>query len=344
MEISVKQIAQILGGRVVGDDSAMINTVAKIQEGGQGAISFLANMKYEEFIYTTEVSAVLVSEGFEPKKEVKAALIYTEDAYSAFTALLTEYQRMMSFRKQGREQPSFIHDSAQVGEGEYIGAFAYIGENVKIGSNVKIYPHVYIGDNVEIGDNVILYAGVKVYADCKIGSYCTLQGGAVIGSDGFGFAPQSDGTYKTIPQIGNVILEDHVDIGANTVVDCATMGSTVIKQGAKLDNLIQVAHNAVVGKNTVIASQAGISGSTEVGDNCMLGGQVGLAGHIKVADRTMIAAQSGIAQSVKEPGTKIMGSPAIPSGEHIKAFMVYRKLPDLQRKVAELERKLLADS
>lgn len=341
MEISIKQIAQILGGRVEGDDSAMISTVAKIQEGKEGAISFLANLKYEEHLYTTESSAVLVSEGFQPKKEVKAALIYTKDAYSAFTALLTEYQRMMTFRKQGREQPSFVHESVEIGSGEYIGAFAYIGENVKIGNNVKIYPHTYIGDNVTIGDNCILYAGAKVYADTQIGSFCTLQSGCVIGSDGFGFAPQEDGTYKTIPQIGNVILEDNVDIGANTVVDCATMGSTVVKKGVKLDNLIQVAHNVVIGENTVIASQAGISGSSVVGKNCMVGGQVGLAGHIEVPDGTQIAAQSGLAKSVKEPNTKIMGSPAIPLTDHVKSFMVYRKLPELQRKVRELEKKML---
>ncbi|PWJ44805.1 UDP-3-O-(3-hydroxymyristoyl)glucosamine N-acyltransferase [Sediminitomix flava] len=340
MELSVNQIAQIIKGEVVGDGEKKIHNISKIQEGTEGTLSFLANPKYEEHIYSTNASAVLVNKDFKPKKEIASTLIYVEDAYVAFTELLTEYQKLILSLKVGIESPSFIDDSAQVGDQIYVGAFAYIGKNVKIGNNVKIYPNTFIGDNVTIGDNCTLYAGVKVYNDTIIGNHCTLQAGAVIGSDGFGFAPQKDGTYKTIPQIGNVILEDNVDIGANTVVDCATMGSTVVKQGAKLDNLIQVAHNVVIGKNTVIASQTGVSGSSTIGDNCMIGGQVGVAGHLSVANGTQIGAQSGLAKSVKEENTKIMGTPAISFAQNLKAFAVTRNLPELAKTVKQLEKEI----
>ncbi|WP_317040991.1 UDP-3-O-(3-hydroxymyristoyl)glucosamine N-acyltransferase [Flammeovirga pacifica] len=344
LEITVQQIAMLLQGEVVGGDAnAKVSTIAKIQEGEQGAISFLANMKYEEFIYSTKVSAVIVSKSFEPKQEVPCAMIVVEDAYAGFTDLLTEYQRMLSLAKVGIEQPAFIDESVDMDKATaYVGAFTYISRGVKIGKNVKIHPQVFIGEGVEIGDNCVLYAGVKICHGSKLGNNCTLQAGAVIGSDGFGFAPQKDGTYKTIPQIGNVILEDNVDVGANTVVDRATMGSTILKKGVKLDNLIQIAHNVVVGANTVIASQTGVSGSSEIGENCMIGGQVGVSGHIKIADRTMVAAQSGLAQGLEKPGTRIMGSPAIPSIEHLKSFAVYRKLPELQRIVRDLEKKVLS--
>ncbi|WP_044209069.1 UDP-3-O-(3-hydroxymyristoyl)glucosamine N-acyltransferase [Flammeovirga sp. OC4] len=344
LEITVQQIAALLQGEVVGGDpNAKISAIAKIQEGDANAISFLANMKYEEYLYSTKVSAVIVSKGFEPKQEVPCAMIVVEDAYSGFTDLLTEYQRMLSLAKVGIEQPAFIDESVEMDKATaYVGAFTYISKGAKIGKNAKIHPQVFIGEGVEIGDNCVIYAGVKICHGSKLGNNCTLQAGAVIGSDGFGFAPQKDGTYKSIPQIGNVILENNIDIGANTVVDRATMGSTVLKSGVKLDNLIQVAHNVVIGENTVIASQTGVSGSSEIGANCMIGGQVGVSGHIQLADRTMVAAQSGIAQTVKESGTRIMGSPAISQMDHLKAFAVYRKLPELQRIVRDLEKKVLS--
>ncbi|GAA4849226.1 UDP-3-O-(3-hydroxymyristoyl)glucosamine N-acyltransferase [Algivirga pacifica] len=340
MEISIDQIAAILGGKVEGNGTVMINDVAKIQEGRTGTISFLANMKYEEFLYTTAASAVIVSEGFVPKKEVSAALIYVKDAYSAFTQLLKEYEKMITPKKSGIESPVFIDDSAQIGEGEYIGAFAYIGKGVKIGKNVKIYPHVYIGDNVEIGDDVTLFAGAKVNHGCKIGNHCTLQAGAVIGSEGFGFAPQEDGTYSTIPQLGRVVLEDHVDIGANTTIDRATIGDTLIREGVKLDNLIQIGHNVVIGKHTVMAAQVGVAGSSEVGEHCMLGGQVGLAGHLKVADKVMLAAQTGVPNDIEQEGAKMMGYPAISSTSFIRSHMVFTKLPELLQRIRKLEKKL----
>jgi UDP-3-O-[3-hydroxymyristoyl] glucosamine N-acyltransferase len=341
MEFTISQIADLLGGEVRGDGSAKISGIAKIQEATPGTIAFLANLKYEQFLYSTQASAVIVSKDFTAKKELSTSLIVVEDAYLGFTFLLEQYSRIMSFSKTGVEQPSYIGQNIKTGANVYRGAFSYVGDKVTIGDNVKIYPHVFIGDNVKIGNNTILYPGAKIFKNCVIGSYCTIQAGAVIGSDGFGFAPQPDGTYKTIPQVGNVIIEDHVDVGANTVIDCATMGSTIIHKGVKLDNLIQIAHNVEIGQNTVVAAQAGVSGSTSIGEGSIIGGQVGIVGHISLAKGTKIGAQSGVGKSIKEENTTIQGSPAFEIRSHHRSMAVYKKLPDLMKRVEKLEEKVI---
>lgn len=343
MEFTVSQIAAMLGGQVVGNGSDKVNMLAKIQDAKKGQIAFLSNPKYEQYIYSTHATAVIVKKDFVAKKEIDSSLILVDDPYISFTALLEEYHKMMSFQKSGVEQPSFIAENSTVGANIYRGAFSYIGNKVRIGDNVKIYPHVYIGDNVTIGNNTILHSGVKIYSDTKIGNNCVIHSGTVIGSDGFGFAPQQDGTYKTIPQLGNVIIEDNVAIGANTVIDCATFfgDSTFIREGVKLDNLIQVAHNVEVGKNTVIAAQTGISGSTKIGEHCVIGGQVGIAGHIVIENNVSIGAQAGISNAKKE-GMKLMGSPGIDYHEYFRAYAVFRKLPDLNHRLRELELKVEA--
>ena len=343
MEFTISQIAGILKGEVQGDGRLKINMLGKIQDAKRGQIAFLANPKYEQFIYATQASAVIVRRDFQPKKEVATTLILVDDPYTSFTLLLEEYHKAINFQKSGVEEPSFISASVTVGKNIYRGAFSYIGNNVTIGDNVKIYPHVFIGDNVSIGNNTILHANVKLYADTRVGNDCTIHSGTVIGSDGFGFAPQEDGSYKTIPQLGNVIIEDNVSIGANTVIDCATLygDATIIRQGVKLDNLIQVAHNVEIGKNTVIAAQTGISGSSKVGENNMIGGQVGIAGHLVIANNTGIGAQAGIGKSIKEEGSKIIGSPAIDVKEYFKAYAVFKRLPSLNERLRELEKKML---
>lgn len=341
MEFSVEQIAMMLQGEVIGDKAVKINNVGKIESANTNEITFFANPKYEEFVYKTNAGAILVAKSFEPKGAVPSVLIKVSDPYIAFTRLLEEYHKYLVFSKIGIESPSFKHEDVIIGDNHYIGAFSYIGKGCKIGSNVKIYPQVYVGDNVQIGNNTILYAGVKIYANCQIGNNCTLQSGVIIGSDGFGFAPQPDGTFKTIPQLGNVIIEDNVDIGANTVIDCATMGSTIIKNGAKLDNLIQVAHNVIIGKNTVIAAQAGVSGSTKIGDNSMIGGQVGIVGHIELANKTKIGAQSGVSKSIEKEGLAIQGSPAFDYKQNLKSQVIFKKLPELVKRVEDLEEKLI---
>ena len=340
MQFTVQQVAQILGGEIEGDTQALISNLGKIQEAKSGDIAFLANPKYENFIYTTQATAVIVAKDFQPKQHISATLIRVTDAYSAFSKLLEAYEKMISVEKKGKENPCFIHETATLGEEIYVGAFTYIGENAKIGDRTKIYPNVYIAENVLIGENTTIYAGVKIYKNCIIGSNCVVHAGTVIGSDGFGFAPQSDGSFQTIPQIGNVVLEDHVSIGANTTIDRATMGSTIIKKGAKIDNLVHIAHNVIVGENTVIAAQAGIAGSTEIGSNCMLGGQVGLAGHIKIANKTMLGAQSGLGGNVEEEGLQLQGSPAFGLKDFYKTYAVFKKLPELYRQINALERKL----
>jgi UDP-3-O-[3-hydroxymyristoyl] glucosamine N-acyltransferase len=341
MEFTLDEIAQLLGGEIKGDGKVKVNSIAKIEEATSGSISFLSNPKYENYIYTTQASAVIVKKDFLPKTPVSTALILVDDPYSSFTSILEAYQQALISSKMGKEEPSFVGNKSIIGANHYIGAFAYIGNNCKIGDNVKIFPQVYIGDNVTIGDNTTLYAGVKIYANCELGHHVTIQSGCVIGSDGFGFAPQADGTYKTIPQIGNVIIGNHVDVGANTVIDCATMGSTIISDGVKIDNLIQIAHNVKVGKNTVIAAQAGISGSTTVGESCIIAGQVGIIGHLKIANKTTIAAQAGISKTISKEGITLLGSPAIEKLDFLKSFSIYRKLPTLQRRIEELEEKIL---
>ncbi|MCW5912768.1 MAG: UDP-3-O-(3-hydroxymyristoyl)glucosamine N-acyltransferase [Cyclobacteriaceae bacterium] len=342
MEFSIAQIATMLGGEVKGDASGKISMLAKIQDAKQGQVAFLSNPKYEQFIYTTQASAVIVKKDFQPRKKLNTALILVDDPYSSFTTLLEEYHKLVSFQKSGIEQPSYQSESASVGKNIYRGAFSYIGNQVKVGDNVKIYPHVFIGDNTIIGNNTILHPNVKIYADTHIGHNCVIHAGTVIGSDGFGFAPQGDGTYKTIPQLGNVLIEDNVTIGANTVIDCATMfgDSTIIRSGVKLDNLIQVAHNVEVGKNTVIAAQAGISGSTKVGENAMIAGQVGIAGHLVIANRTQIGAQAGISKSVKDEGQQILGYPAFDIKDYFRSYAVFKRLPELNDRLRELEKKI----
>ncbi len=340
MEFTLEQIADILKGRIIGDDTIKVKAISSIEDGKEGSISFLSNPKYEQYLYDTQASAVIVNEDFVPKQEVKTTLIKVKDAYTSFTMLLEEYQRILSFQKTGIEPQSYLSESASYGENLYLAGLAYVGENVKIGNNVKIYPHVFVGDHTTIGDNTIIHPGVKIYANSKIGSYCTLHGGCIIGSDGFGFAPQEDGSYKTIPQIGNVVIEDHVDIGANATIDCATFDSTVIGKGVKIDNLVQVAHNVEIGENTVIASQAGISGSTKVGKQVIMAGQVGVVGHIKVGDGAIITAQSGISKSVPK-GATYFGSPAFEKSQYMKSTVLFRKLPDMMKRIQELEEKLL---
>jgi UDP-3-O-[3-hydroxymyristoyl] glucosamine N-acyltransferase len=342
MEFTIRQIASMLSGEIKGDGNTKINMLAKIQDAKPGQIAFLSNPKYEQFIYTTQASAVIVKKDFTPRKEINTSLILVEDPYSSFTTLLEEYHKMISFQKVGIEEPSFIGTNSTAGSNIYRGAFSYIGNNVKIGDNVKIYPHVFVGDNVTIGSNSILHPNVKLYADTRIGKNCVIHSGTVIGSDGFGFAPQEDGTYKAIPQLGNVIIEDNVAIGANTVIDCATLfgDSTIVRQGVKLDNLIQVAHNVEIGKNTVIAAQAGISGSSKIGEKSMIGGQVGIAGHLVIANNTSIGAQAGIGKSIKEEGERLLGSPALDIKEYFRSYAVFKRLPDLHDRLRELEKKV----
>lgn len=331
MEFKATQIAEILGGEIVGDASAAVSKLSKIEEGEKGSMTFLSNPKYTPYIYTTKASVVIVNQDFEPTQEIVATLIKVPDAYQAFTQVLEFYNEYKN-QKTGIESPVSISPSAKVGKDVYIGAFAYVGENAVIGDGVKIYPHTYIGDNVIIKDNSTLYAGVKVYADCEIGSQCKIHAGAIIGADGFGFAPTESGEYKSIPQIGNVIIEDNVDIGANTCVDRATMGSTVIKKGVKLDNLIQVGHNAIIDTNTVIAAQTAIAGSSKVGKNCMIGGQVAIAGHITVGDNVKVSGKSGVAKSAKD-NEVLRGIPAMDYTAYNKSYVYFKQLPKIVKEI-----------
>lgn len=339
MNFTAKVIAEFLHGTVEGNPDAAIHDVARIEEGRPGALSFLANPKYEKHIYDSQSSIVIVNNDFKPEKPVGATLIKVENAYEAFASLLQLYEESKP-RKSGISKLAAISDSAVLGENPYIGEFAVIGEEVVIGDNVMIYPQVYIGDHVKIGDNTVLYPGVKVYHDCIIGSSCIFHAGAVIGGDGFGFAPDKENNYSKVPQLGNVVIEDDVEIGANTTVDRATIGSTILRSGVKLDNLIMVAHNVEIGTNTVIAAQTGISGSTKVGKNCLMGGQVGLAGHIVIADGVKIGAQAGIGSDVKKEESVIMGSPAFNLSSFYKSYAVFRKLPELRRQIFDVEKEL----
>lgn len=339
MEFTLDQIAAILNGEVEGDGSQKVSRIDKIQEGRPGGISFLSNEKYEPYFYETKATAVIVSENFKPTKPFSCQIIRVKNAYSGFTQLLEAYANMSKTSLLGIEQPSYFDDSSKQGKEGYRAAFSYVGKNCSIGNGVKIHAHVFIGDNVKIGDHTIIHAGVKICNDSIIGSHCEIHPGAVIGSDGFGFAPQENGSYKPIPQIGNVIIEDYVSIGANTTVDCATMGSTIIKTGVKIDNLVQIAHNVIIGEHTVIASQTGISGSTEVGKHCVIAGQVGLVGHIKIADRTTIAAKTGVSRSLEEPGKTIFGYMALEIKDFLRSYSIFKNLPALQDRVKELEKK-----
>jgi len=337
MEFTAATLAGFLKGEIVGNPETVVNTVAKIEEGHKGALSFLANPKYEHYIYTTKSSIVLVNNSFVASSEIEATLIKVENAYEAFASLLRLIDQSRP-RKKGIHPTAVIEPSAKLGSVAYIGPYAYIGENCIIGDGCSIYPQVYIGDNTRLGNNCTLYPGVKIYHECILGEGCTIHAGSVIGSDGFGFAPQSDSEFMKIPQLGNVILEDHVEIGANVTIDRATMGSTIIRKGVKLDNLIQIGHNVEVGENTVMAAQTGIAGSSKVGKNCMFGGQVGIAGHLKVADGTKIGAQAGIAGDVKEENTAIIGSPAIDFRLFLKSSVIFKKLPEMKMKIDRIEK------
>lgn len=332
MKFTAEQIAGILEGEVVGNPSAEVYKLAKIEEGSEGSLTFLANPKYINHIYTTEATITIVNKSFEPEQEIKTTLIKVEDAYKSFSTLL-EYYNQVKLMKSGIEQPSVLSEGVTYGEYLYLGSFSYIGKNVKIGNNVKIYPNSFVGDNVTIGDNCILFAGVRVYSETVIGNHCTLHSGTIIGSDGFGFAPQEDGTYKKVPQIGNVIIEDYVEIGSCTTIDRATLGSTVIRKGVKLDNQIQIAHNVEIGENTVIASQTGVAGSTKIGKNCQIGGQVGIVGHLIIGDNVRIQAQSGIGKNLKN-NEVVQGSPAFGYTDFAKSFVHFKNLPKI---VADLD-------
>ena len=336
MQFSASQIALLINGKIEGDVNASVNSFGKIEEAKPGQLAFLANPKYEDHLYSTRASIIIVNESLQLKENVGATLIRVADAYTAFATLLSKYQEMVTQQMKGIQQPTYIASTAHYGENVFIGAFAYLSENVNIGNNTKIFPGVFIGDNVTIGSATIVHPGVKIYKDCLIGDRVTIHAGTVIGSDGFGFAPQADGSFKKVPQIGNVVVENDVEIGANTTIDRATIGSTIIRAGAKLDNLIQVAHNVEIGNSTVIAAQAGISGSTKIGKGVMIGGQAGVVGHLQIGDGAKINAQSGVSKSI-EAGKAVTGSPAQDYTAALRSQAIGRNLPELEKRVKELE-------
>ena len=338
MKFTAEQIASILEGDVVGNPLAEVYKLAKIEEGVSGSLTFLSNQKYQNYIYNTNATIVIVNRSFVPEKEVISTLIKVDDAYASFSKLL-EYYNQVKLMKSGIEQPSFISENVTYGSDLYLGSFSYIGKNVKIGANVKIYPNTFIGDNVTIGDNCLFYAGVRVYSETEIGSGCIFHSGTIIGSDGFGFAPLEDGTYSKIPQIGNVIIEDDVEIGAASTIDRATLGSTIIRKGVKLDNQIQVAHNVEIGEHTVIAAQTGIAGSTKIGSNCLIGGQVGIAGHLTIGNNVRIQAQSGVGRNIKD-GEKLQGSPALGYNDYFKSYVHFKNLPTIVKDIDTIKKQI----
>jgi UDP-3-O-[3-hydroxymyristoyl] glucosamine N-acyltransferase len=338
MKFKAQQIADILEGDVIGNPEEEVSKLSKIEEGEKGSLTFLSNPKYNAYLYTTNASVAIVNRSLVLEKEVKTTLIKVDDAYKSFSKLLEFYNEVKN-NKSGREQPNFIAASSEIGENEYIGAFVYIGENVKIGNNVKIYPNTSIGDNSVIGDNTVIFSGVNIYSDTKIGENCKVHSGAVIGADGFGFAPNENGAFKAIPQIGNVIIEDNVDIGAACTIDRATLGATIIRKGVKLDNQIQIAHNVEIGENTVIASQTGVAGSTKIGQNCMIGGQVGIAGHLKIGDNVKILGQTGVTKSLGD-NQMVHGTPAINARDFNKSYVYFKNLPKVVSKINQLEKDL----
>jgi UDP-3-O-[3-hydroxymyristoyl] glucosamine N-acyltransferase len=339
MNFTAAMIAEFLKGKVEGDPGASVNDVSKIEEGRPGTLSFLANPKYEKYIYDTRATLVIVNEDFKPQQEVNATLIRVKNAYESFAALLRLYEQSKP-RKSGISELSSISESADLGKDLYVGEYTVIHDHARIGDGVQLYPQVYLGDHVKIGEGTVIHPGVKVYEGSEIGAHCVIHAGAIIGGDGFGFAPNQENNYEKVPQLGKVIIEDHVEVGANTTVDRATMGATILRKGVKLDNLIMIAHNVEVGENTVIAAQSGISGSTKVGRNCMFGGQVGLIGHITIADGVKIAAQSGIPKSIKEVGAVVQGSPPLDFTHFQRCYVVFKNLPKLREQVIDLERKL----
>lgn len=341
MEFSAQQIASLLEGQIEGDNQITVHNLSKIEEGKPGTLSFLANLKYEPYIYQTKASIAIVDESFTPSQPIPntLTLIKVKSAQAAFAKLLEMYNQVKQ-AASGIHEKAVIESSAKIGEGVYIGAGVYIGNNTKLGNNVKIYPNTYIGDNVTIGDNTVIYSNVNVYTDCIIGKECTLHSGVILGGDGFGFVPNSENNYHKVPQIGNAILEDHVEIGANTTIDRATLGSTIIRKGVKLDNLIQVAHNVEIGENTVIAAQTGVAGSTKIGKNCMIGGQVGIIGHLKIADGVKIAAQSGIGQNIEQENSIWQGSPAFNVGDYKRSYVLFRGLPKIKQQLDKLAKEV----
>ena len=338
MQFSAAPIAMMINGRVEGNAEVTVSSFGKIEEAKAGQIAFLANPKYEEYLYTSLASVIIISETQELKQPVAATLIKVADAYSSFAILLDKYQQLQKQQLSGIQQPSYIDATATIGEAVFIGAFAWIGEKVIVGKGSKIYPQVFLGNNVMVGENTVIHPGVKIYHDCVIGNNVTIHAGTIIGGDGFGFAPQADGTYKKVPQIGNVVIEDGVEIGANAAIDRGTIGSTLVKSGAKLDNLLQIAHNVEIGNNSVIAAQCGISGSTKIGNNVMIGGQAGIVGHIQIADGSKINAQSGVSKSIKKPNSAVTGSPAYDFTAALRSQASARNLPELEKKVAALEK------
>lgn len=337
MKFTAQQISELLNGTVEGDPTVWVNKLSKIEAGEPNSLSFLANIKYTPFIYDTKATIVIVNKTFEAEQKVTTTLVRVDDAYAAFAKLLDVYNKIQN-DKSGIEQPSFIDATAKLGNNIYVGAFAYIGKNVTLGDNVKIYPNSFVGDNVVIKNNTTLFTGARVYAQCEIGADCILHSGVVIGADGFGFVPNATGTYDKITQTGNVLIEDNVEIGANTTIDRATLGSTIIRQGVKLDNLIQVGHNAEIGEHTVIAAQTGIAGSTKIGKHCLIGGQVGIVGHITIADYVKVQAQSGINHSITEEGVSVQGSPSFNLVDYKRSYVVFKKLPELDKRLSDLEK------
>lgn len=336
MKYTASQIASILEGEVVGNPDVLVSKLAKIEEGVEGSLTFLANPKYTHYIYSTEASVTIVNKEFVPEQKLTTTLIKVEDAYQSFSKLLEFYNQVKN-NKIGIEDPSFVSESASYGADFYLGAFSYIGNNVIIGANVKIYPNVFIGDNVSIGDNVFMHAGAKICSETIIGNGCVIHSSAIIGADGFGFAPNENGEYSKVPQTGNVILEDNVEVGAGTTIDRATLGSTILRKGVKLDNQIQVAHNVEIGEHTAIAAQTGIAGSTKIGKNCLIGGQVGIVGHITIGDRVRIQAQSGIGRNVKDDEF-LQGSPALNYGDFNKSYVHFKNLPSLVNRLNDIEK------
>jgi UDP-3-O-[3-hydroxymyristoyl] glucosamine N-acyltransferase len=338
MQFTAAQIALLVQGRVEGDANKAVQSFGKIEEAVAGQLSFLANPKYEEFLYSTNASVIIINENLALKSPVNASLVRVPDAYTAFATLMTKYQELAAQELKGIQEPSYIAKNVSLGEGVFIGAFAYLGTNTSIGNNTKVHAGAYLGERVKVGNNSVIHAGVKIYQDCIIGDYVIIHAGTVVGSDGFGFAPQADGSYKKVPQLGNVVVEDYVEIGANTTIDRATMGSTFIRKGVKLDNLVQVAHNVDIGIDTVIAAQTGISGSTKIGQNVMIGGQVGVAGHITIADGTKVTGQSGVTKPVKLKNAVLSGTPALNIHDSRRSQVLAKNLPELEKRVKELEK------
>lgn len=338
MKISANQLNEILKGEIVGNADVEVSSPAKIEEAQPGSISFLANPKYENYAYSTQASILIVADSFQPKATISSTMIKVKDPYAAFTSLLQFYQKMTLQKKEGIEQPSYIASTAEISSGCFVGAFTYISEQSRVGEETILHQQVFLGPNVKIGKNCVIHSGVKIYKDCVIGDHCIIHSNTVIGSDGFGFSPNATGSFDKIPQLGNVVIGNHVEIGSNACIDRATIGSTILRDGVKLDNLVQIAHNVEIMENTVIAAQSGVSGSTKIGKNCMIGGQVGFVGHIEIASGTKVQAQSGVNKSITQPNTAVYGSPALDYKDFVKSYVIFRKLPEVEKRVQELEK------